>query len=476
MNGFVKSCALALAACLLAGCAPSLPPQPTLDELLAEVNAAHQAVDKPQGDAGQGQYLHLRPGPDEETLDYFTSDLTRFEFDPDAELTAAQAAEDVEYLFDAFRALYGPYDYFGGDETFGEHKAELLAQLEEKESWTAIEVQNLLVGELGFLKDGHFNINGERTNLFQVPFFFREVAFYKTEEGDYISEKGKRVASVDGYSDLDELFKRSISPEGKIVYYPVLLQERNPFKDQSEPQICDEALTVRYANGSTQTLTAEPFQRYNERIEGDAVTEYHKDGEIPVFTIDSCYDGVMDEITAGAIMVARYPVGIVDIRANMGGSDSVSETWLRQYTYTNHQMFRNQFLMNVFSGSTGYEDGWVENDRVLIVLTSKNVASAAETFVDMAHNVENVLFIGENTWGAQVTSAAYHVWLPNSKCVVTMGHGLFEVPQDWDYYKELRGYEPDLWVPADEAEELAVKLMENLGAVQAESEASSPAA
>ena len=33
-------CALALAACLsLAACAPALPPQPTLDELLAEVNA-----------------------------------------------------------------------------------------------------------------------------------------------------------------------------------------------------------------------------------------------------------------------------------------------------------------------------------------------------------------------------------------------------------------------------------------------------
>ena len=363
-----------------------------------------------------------------------------------------------------------PYDYFGGDETFGEHKAELLAKLKEKESWTATEVKDLLLEGLRFFKDGHFSINnGESPNPWQVPFFYREVAFYKTEEGDYISEKGKRVASVDGYSDLDELFKRSISPEGEIVYYPILLKEY-------EPQAGDETLIVHYTNGSTQTLTAEPFQRYNERIEGDAVTEYHKDGEIPVFTIDSCYDGVMDEITAGAIMVARYPVGIVDIRANMGGSDSVSETWLRQYTYTNHQMFRNQFLMDVFSGSTGYEDGWVENDRVLIVLTSKNVASAAETFVDMAHNVENVLFIGENTWGAQVTSAAYHVWLPNSKCVVTMGHGLFVVPQDWDYYKELRGYEPDLWVPAGEAEELAVKLMENLGAVQAEGEAASPAA
>lgn len=50
------------------------------------------------------------------------------------------------------------------------------------------------------------------------------------------------------------------------------------------------------------------------------------------------------------------------------------------------------------------------------------------------------------------------------------------VPSTNDYFEEFRGYEPDLWVPADEAEELAVKLMENLGAVQAEGEAASPAA
>lgn len=349
-----------------------------------------------------------------------------------------------------------------------ECKAEqaILEECAQYSSLRAEEFQKLLVPHFAFVKDAHFQIQNQSPNSHWYSFFFREVAFYE-DDGQYITADRKTVASVDGYADLSQLFKRSISPEGEIVYYPVLLKDSTT---------CDETLIVHYTNGSTQTLTAEPFQRYNERIEGDAVTEYHKDGEIPVFTIDSCYDGVMDEITAGAIMVARYPVGIVDIRANMGGSDSVSETWLRQYTYTNHQMFRNQFLMDVFSGSTGYEDGWVENDRVLIVLTSKNVASAAETFVDMAHNVENVLFIGENTWGAQVTSAAYHVWLPNSKCVVTMGHGLFVVPQDWDYYKELRGYEPDLWVPAGEAEELAVKLMENLGAVQAEGEAASPAA
>ena len=50
------------------------------------------------------------------------------------------------------------------------------------------------------------------------------------------------------------------------------------------------------------------------------------------------------------------------------------------------------------------------------------------------------------------------------------------VPSTNDYFEELRGFYPDLWVPAGEAEELAVKLMENLGAVQAEGEAASPAA
>ena len=94
MKGFVRCCALALAACLtLAGCAPALPPQPTLDELLAEVNAEHQAVHQPRVDESQ----YLREAPDEESVARFTEG-ERTDFDPDAEVTAAQAAEDVESL------------------------------------------------------------------------------------------------------------------------------------------------------------------------------------------------------------------------------------------------------------------------------------------------------------------------------------------------------------------------------------------
>ncbi len=35
-------------------------------------------------------------------------------------------------------------------------------------------------------------------------------------------------------------------------------------------------------------------------------------------------------------------------------------------------------------------------------------------------------------------------------------------PGGYDYFEEMRGFSPDIWVPAKEAETLAAKLMENL--------------
>lgn len=74
------------------------------------------------------------------------------------------------------------------------------------------------------MKDGHFSIAQQSAAPRICPFFYREVAFVKTEEG-YQSEDGKQVESVESYEDLDQLFRRSISPQGELVYYPVVLKE-----------------------------------------------------------------------------------------------------------------------------------------------------------------------------------------------------------------------------------------------------------
>jgi hypothetical protein len=39
---------------------------------------------------------------------------------------------------------------------------------------------------------------------------------------------------------------------------------------------------------------------------------------------------------------------------------------------------------------------------------------------------------------------------------------VYLTPDGSDYFEELRGFFPDIWVPAKEAETLAAKLMENL--------------
>ena len=82
--------------------------------------------------------------------------------------------------------------------------------------------------------------------------------------------------------------------------------------------------------------------------------------------------------------------------------------------------------------------------------------------MDLAYNLENSLIIGENTNGCMIGNGG-HVELPNSKCSVIMTSvGVYLLPEDADYFEEMRGLSPDIWVPAKEAETLAAKLMENL--------------
>ena len=473
MKGLVRCCALALVACLaLASCAPALPPQPTLDELLAETNAAHQAIDN---DGLRGRFA-LRQPVDENgdyvyTSAYYTYPEDTHPYDPDLVLTRQQMEEDVVYLFDALYACYGNYDKMGGQAAFDAAEQAILEECAQYSSLRAEEFQKLLVPHFAFVKDAHFQIQNQAPNPLWYPFFFREVAFYE-DDGQYITADGKTVASVDGYDDLSQLFKRSISPEGEIVYYPVLLKDSTT---------CDETLTVHYTDGSAQTLQCEPYDTaYSfQSIDRDAVPEVRYDNDIPVLQVNTVqsqtasnwYEGFQE----GASLLGNAKIGILDLRFNGGGQGEVAVEWLKDYAKT--VVPSNSLLFKAFSGvqTSNARDLWISNDNLLVILTSKRTASAAEWLIDAAYNLENVLFVGENTGGAMIGSAA-PVQLPNSNLTVKIGSSQNIIPDTNDYFEECRGFYPDLWVPAGEAEELAVKLMENLGAVQAEGEAANPAA
>ena len=457
----VKACSLALCLCL-AGCstAPDIP-QPTLDELLAEVNAEHQSIQR--GELDPTPYLRTSLSKEDwpKAAEYATA--TYSDYDPDKLLTHDEAVEDVNYLFDACYYAYGLYDYFGGHETFDAARQAILHDLDGKDSMTCQQLEEIMVSHLGFIKDGHFSINQNHPAPFQIPFFFRQTAFLKTGDG-YQTTNGKVVESVENHEDLDELFKRSISKQGQLVYYPVLLKEA-AFDGESEFQkhTCDEKLVIHYTDGSTETLTAEPWKLYFQNLPKGQNTELRETDGIPVFQFNNFSTEYEHELLDGADQLKDAPVSMLDLRSNMGGNTDTGYAWFRRYVgyrgYNvpcNGSFFRPDSVIPM-----SLPDGWIEHENVLVLLLGKASASASEAMTDIICNLENALIIGENSWGALLGSAEY-MELPNSKCGVRMGMNNIYLTAEDEPFEEMRGFYPDIWVPAGEAEELAAKLIERL--------------
>lgn len=458
----VKACSLALCLCL-AGCtaAPDIP-QPTLDELLAEVNAEHQSIQR--GELDPTPYLRTSLSKEDwpKAAEYATA--TYSDYDPDKLLTHDEAVEDVNYLFDACYYAYGLYDYFGGHETFDAARQAILHDLDGKDSMTCQQLEEIMVSHLGFIKDGHFSINQNHPAPFQIPFFFRQTAFLKTGDG-YQTVNGKVVESVENHEDLDELFKRSISKQGQLVYYPVLLKDA-AFDGESEfkKHTCDEKLVVHYTDGSTETLTAEPWKQYYENLPKGQNTDLRETDGISVFQFNNFNQEYRSEILDDTEQLKDAPVSMVDLRSNTGGDSTIGDQWLCIYGNTGRSFPSNNESFSTLNGnSTGLSvsDKWISNDNSLILLAGKASGSAAEDLIENACNLENVLIVGENTFGSMLANAGY-IELPNSKCSVTMSASYVFLRPGNDPFEEFRGFEPDLWVPAGEAEELAAKLIERL--------------
>ncbi len=243
---------LSLSLLCLAGC--SSVENLTFEELMEEVNAKHQEVEIVDVDISD----YIGDLVDDEQRNQYYLNHTQETYDPKKMLTQQQAMEDVTYLFDAFHDCYGPYEYFGGAKVFDEAEEKIKGELQKQESIKSEDFEKILLQELKFVKDAHFGINMQRTNPVKIPFFFRKTAFQKAEKG-YQTTDGKQVKSAEGYDNLDEIMKRSLSKEGELVYYPVLLKECDFWDALETPQTCDENLTVHYTNGESEELEAEPY-------------------------------------------------------------------------------------------------------------------------------------------------------------------------------------------------------------------------
>lgn len=424
----------------------------TLVALLEEFNTAHQAVTAFTGD--YEAYMERHEEPDFSVVRYQNKPTETVS--NDTVLTLEQLTEDMEILYRALRTSYGCYNYFGSDEAFRPAIDAVIADCAAMETITRGAVRESLTGYFAFLEDCHFTIGGSSANDLLVPFFYREVAYQRTDSG-YQTRDGRTVASVDGCDDLDELFKLSLTREGELVYYPILLESRAIRAVMTGPVESDTVLTVRYSDGSADALTAEPYEMdtTSNELPNSSTSE---EGGIPILAANGfSWDTGANLFLNTAIDYQNSELLVVDLRHCRGGQGDIVDCWFRAYAGQsvpgNTLMLLPTYQRRIYA----YDEVFLSLDNTRIVLTSKFTASAGEYFVDRSYDLENTLLVGENTMGC-IRGGAGGITLPNSSLYIQFGNVLVLYPAG-DYFQEYRGFFPDIWCPQSEAQEAVINFL-----------------
>lgn len=456
--------------------------------MLEQINLAHKSIQKPEIPPEKTLLETYAPKPVNTVLEYKPSASTGiWEL-----LSAEQAENDIHTLFYYLRSEYGLYDYYGGETAFSAAEEALLSYCKEAETITKTDFQNLILEKLSFIRDCHFMVGGITPTRLVFPYYYTEIAFEKTKDGYQSIQEKKKVAAVEGCDNWEELFRPSLSSEGTLVYYPVVLKEMAQNADISG--FVPEDIRIFYEDRSDIWLSSAPYG-YGFRPER-ADVELYKNQGIPVLYsrkmgFDEAGDKDAQAFLEYAAQLLDSPVIILDLRANGGGNMALPYKWLNLYTgeYAAGNTFsldyeqakasaasRSRFVSEetliTYMGRKplgeklvlygNQQKPWLENQNLLIVLTSKATASSSEAMLDLLYNMENVLIIGDPTAGAFLGEGTYELKLPNSLLTVSFGDSRRFFPEG-DYFSEGRGFFPDIWVSAEKAEELAVAfILKNL--------------
>lgn len=397
-------------------------------------------------------------------------------------LTPEQAKEDVAYLFALLKNGYAGYGYFNENGRFDRVQAQLNAAIEAQEqarvssSWLLEQI----LTRLDFVQDCHFSIDDYMLCQQQYFWYVADRYFYEADGRYFTRQEDEQwwLTAVDGEAAQDVL-KLTFDEQGTPAY--LLGQLAN-----SQPE--DSLLSFELPDG---TSLEEMVGWETAVFEPPTVTyeTYRTDGDIPVVVSRSfpAEDEKLDQFVADAAVLANEPILIVDIRGHEGGLSIWGEKWVENLTGVAPAwpeimsvLWTETAVQGKINAATylGYSDEildwlyadlafvknasepWVTHlvpsissipneNQLVIVLLDKGVASSGEGFVSYLRQLENVLFVGENTGGVGQFGEVARFVLPNTGLRIKFGTQLFFLP-DLSLIEGI-GRLPDVWIPTDQA-------------------------
>lgn len=419
----------------------------------------------------------------------------KIKYNPLNIITIDEAKEDIDTLFNLLRYTYGAYGYFGGDEVFYKAKQNIINSLKDKINISVGELSDILWEKLSFCSnDGHFyiskNLNNHNSDknykVMKIYYFYDKFDFFKDEKGYYKinGNESYYIESIDGNEDVDKFMKLTINDEGKLVYAIAKID-----KMSFDVNLPYELVTnVKYVYGYNKVLeeqiTLTELNRYAPSDKkSEKGYEFYVDKGIPTFSLkrlwkESKEDASHDEFAKSASKFKEYPVNILDIRETMGGSWLCVYNWVQNYI--GHELANKDIYMNVnskvikkamkiygcntensiddlFHIDKSEEVIRGKNDNLIFMLIHKRNASSSDLIIRNLKQLDNVILVGSNSAGIALALDILHYKLKNSNIDVALGQGL-SITAEGDGF-ELKGYEPDILVDSDKAEEKVKKLI-----------------
>lgn len=372
--------------------------------------------------------------------------------------TTDEALADVDVLFRAYHAAYGPY--YVQQAVFEGARQQIEAALKSYPT-TTIERQayadliSTSLAENG-LRDMHLSVLNNTPSDMGTQWYVYEYdpaySFFQDDTGYYTVTDGQAWYMA---GDMERYLQPALRQDGQIVYGLV------SFSPKAEEADKPTQITVQNDLGEVNLLPvnwvkSSPYQNISDNVYG-----YVEKHGIPVISLRSM-TSTDEEIAA---FFHEYDISgsdtvILDLRGNSGGSSNTADEWFfhlagaRADPNFSAAMRASALAIKADFVPSGSKDGswltessagrFLDNDKTILVLMDDNIMSAGETMIASLRTLDNVVFIGSNSRGGLIGLNRREFSLPTTGLWVTFPIGI-NVMEDV-LMRDCMGFAPDIWV------------------------------
>ena len=339
-----------------------------------------------------------------------------------AELSAEELVADLKEAHGIIKGQYGAYDCLawqmaGEGTSWAARLEEFVGKARERSKWDWDEAFELLRQFLEIIQDAHFTIScGETKARFisRIGPFYSDVRVGRDGDGLKVVAGDERYVGqdVDGVGVVPSPYD---ARTGVAYLFPTTKGEYllGVFGDVEKPLEEFEF-----------PLGMLPLHRSRIFVDRDPETEetWHlalpPESALPLVKISLCYAKKLEGFFETANKVREMAAVVLDLRGNRGGTDDVPLEWMYRFNKQNYQWvggasvnynekdpikrWSSGFGRRLDEGPLAYRGEGAATkpfEGKFYVAIDKLVASAGETFTQMAAQVPGALLVGENTLG-----------------------------------------------------------------------------